>query len=276
MKTSLPHTALPTRLLRLSCMAWRFLTGFSLLTFRYKSLSREQQILITRRWCRQFLRSLGLELKVSGQVPQDFPGNTLLVSNHVSWLDIIALAAYTPPRFVAKMEIRHWPIIGWMVARGGTLFIDRTNRRDAGRVNQIMAASLRQGDCLCVFPEGTTTTGHHILPFKSSLFESAILAGSTVQPVSIRYLDEHGELTSAPTYAGETTFWQSLCRMLKLHRITIELHYGQPLVSGREPLLTRFELAEAARHDIAANLRKSPDTPDTQAKTAADPQVEVR
>ncbi|WP_208108331.1 lysophospholipid acyltransferase family protein [Paludibacterium purpuratum] len=275
MKTHLPLTAAPTRLLRLFCMCWRFLIGFTILTFRYPRLSREQQIAAISRWCKQFLSSLALEARVTGQLPEVFPGNTLLVSNHVSWLDIIALAAFTPPRFVAKKEIRSWPVVGWMIARGGTLFIDRGNRRDAGRVNQIMAESLKQGDCLCVFPEGTTTTGHHLLPFKSSLFESAILANSTVLPITLRYLDEHGNLTAAPSYAGETTFWQSLTRLLKLRKIIVEIHYGQPLVSGREPLLTRFELSEAARHDIAVNLKQSPDTPDTQAKTTADPQVEA-
>jgi 1-acyl-sn-glycerol-3-phosphate acyltransferase len=256
-------------------MGWHFLIGFSILALRYTKLTPEQQSAVASRWCRKLLSTLALELRVTGHVPQAFPRNTLLVSNHVSWLDIIALAAYTPPRFVAKKEIRDWPVIGWMVARGGTLFIDRTNRRDASRVNQMMAESLRQGDCLCVFPEGTTTTGHHLLPFKSSLFESAVLADSTVMPVTLRYLDERGVLTTAPSYAGDTTFWQSLSSLLRLRKVIVEMHYGQPLASGCEPLLTRFELSEAARHEIATHLKQSPDTPDIQAKTADDPQVEA-
>ncbi|MBV8647822.1 lysophospholipid acyltransferase family protein [Paludibacterium sp.] len=271
----MPHTTLPTRLCRLARMGWRFLIGFSILAFRYTRLSPAQQTAVTTRWCRQLLATLALEVRVSGQLPATQPGNTLLVSNHVSWLDIIALAAYTPPRFVAKREIRGWPVIGWMVARGGTLFIDRTNRRDASRVNQVMAESLRRGDCLCVFPEGTTTTGHHLLPFKSSLFESALLAGSMVQPVTLRYLDERGEVTTAPSYAGDTTFWQSLASLLKLRKVVVEVHYGQPLTAGQEPLMTRFELSEAARHDIAGHLKQWLDTPDTQARTAGDPQVEA-
>jgi 1-acyl-sn-glycerol-3-phosphate acyltransferase len=264
---------MPVRCLRLIRLGLHFLRGFLVLTFRYPRLSRDMKSEVARNWSRKFLTALALELRVSGHVPNGQAENTLLVSNHVSWLDIIALASCTPPRFVAKQEIRSWPLIGWMVNRGGTLFIDRSNRRDASRVNQVMANALTEGDCLCVFPEGTTTNGHVLLPFKSSLFESAVLAHSTVLPVALRYVDELGQLTSAPAYAGNTTFWQSLGRLLRLRRIIVEVHFGAPLTAGHEPLLTRFELAEAARHDIATQLSLSPDRPDTAMQTASDPQA---
>jgi 1-acyl-sn-glycerol-3-phosphate acyltransferase len=277
LKTDLPQTSVLTRCARLLRLGLHFLTGFAILTFRYPHMTRDTRSEITRAWSRHFLATLALDLRTSGHIPSRAQAeNTLLVSNHVSWLDIIALASCTPPRFVAKQEIRRWPIVGWMTHRGGTLFIDRSNRRDASRVNQVMAQALREGDCLCVFPEGTTTTGHHLLPFKSSLFESAVLAGSTVIPVTLRYVDEAGHITSAPAYAGETTFWQSLSRLLRLRRVTVEVHYGAPLVAGREPLLTRFELAEAARHDISTQLSLLPGRPDTAMQTADDPQAEAQ
>jgi len=224
-------------------MGLHFFRGFCILALRYPGFSREQKSLATRTWSRHLLTVLAIELRTSGNPPEPDPRNTLLVSNHISWLDIIALASCSGTRFIAKKEIHHWPFIGWMAHRGGTLFIDRTNRRDASRVNQQMADALRSGDCLTVFPEGTTSTGLALLPFKSSLFESAVLADSTVQPVTIRYLNEHGQHTSAPSYAGQTTVWQSLGRLLRLRKMVVELHYGAPLHAGHEPYLTRFELA---------------------------------
>lgn len=276
LKTDLPQTSLLVRGARLLKMGLSFLMGLYILTFHYPRLSREKRSQVSQAWSRGFLSALAIDLRVSGQLPRRPAENTLIVSNHVSWLDIIALASCTPPRFVAKQEIRRWPLVGWMVNRGGTLFIDRSNRRDASRVNQIMANALGEGDCLCVFPEGTTTTGHVLLPFKSSLFESALLAHSQVIPVALRYVDERGQLTSAPAYAGETTFWQSLGRLLRLRRVTVEVHFGAPLIAGEEPLLTRFELAEAARHDIAAHLSLSPGKPDTAMQTVGDPQAEAQ
>lgn len=257
-------------------MGLHFFTGFLILSTRYPRMSREARAEATRLWSLKLLRVLAIELRVAGSTPETFQHNTLLVSNHISWLDIIALAACTPTRFIAKKEIRHWPIIGWMAHIGGTLFIDRSNRRDASRVNGHMAEALKNGDCLAVFPEGTTSTGAALLPFKSSLFESAILAQSTVQPVTIRYLDQHGQHTAAPSYAGETTFWESLSRMLHLKNMTVELHYGAKLSAGSEPLITRFELAEAARHEIVAGLKQLPDRQDTVAQTAVCPPVEAQ
>lgn len=276
LKTEPTQTPSLIRAWRLARFCLQFLRGFAILIFHYRGRPREHQADTARRWSRGVLAALSLELRITGTPPQGFPRNTLVVSNHVSWLDIIALACCTPPLFVAKKEIRGWPVVGWMVARGGTLFIDRTNRRDASRVNHHMAEALAGGECLCVFPEGTTTTGHELLPFKSSLFESAVLAGSTVQPVAIRYLDEHGRITSAPSYAGDTTFWQSLGLLLRQRRIVVELHYCQPLPAGGNALATRFELSEAARGEIAAGLRQLPDRRGTAEKTVADPQAAVQ
>jgi 1-acyl-sn-glycerol-3-phosphate acyltransferase len=257
-------------------MGLHFFTGFVILNTRYAHLSHEGRANATRLWSLKLLKVLGIELRVSGSRPDTFQHNTLLVSNHISWMDIIALASCTPTRFIAKKEIRHWPIIGRMAHVGGTLFIDRSNRRDASRVNRHMAEALQNGDCLAVFPEGTTSTGQTLLPFKSSLFESAVLANSIVQPVTIRYLDDQGEHTAAPSYAGETTFWQSLSRLLQLRHMTVELYYGNKLIAGSEPLLTRFELAEAARHEIATGLKQLPGTPDIPEQIAVCPPSEVQ
>jgi 1-acyl-sn-glycerol-3-phosphate acyltransferase len=237
--------------------------GLFVLVTRYRRLPMMTRAEVARDWSRTMLRILGIRVNVHGTPPGLYPPNTLLVSNHISWLDIMVLCSCTMTRFVAKKEIRSWPIIGWMTNAGGTLFIDRSNRRDASRINRQMADALLAGDCMAVFPEATTSDGLGLLPFKASLFESALLAGSTVQPVSIRYLDEHGVQTTAPSYAGNTVMRESLCRLLRLRRITVELTFGTPLVAGSGAYANRTMLAQAAQAEVAAGLSLTPGRHDT-------------
>ncbi|HJV06245.1 MAG TPA: lysophospholipid acyltransferase family protein [Chromobacteriaceae bacterium] len=269
--TTTPYLVRLTRLCRLGLHLTR---GILIVATRYKRLAQPERAVVTRRWSAQLLKILGISLKVNGLNPGFYPPNTLLVANHVSWLDIFVLNSVTVSRFVAKREIRDWPVIGWLVQVGGTLFIDRSNRRDACRVNQQLAEALAKGGCMAVFPEATTSDGRGLLPFKSSLFEAALLAKGTVQPVALRYQLPDGELTTAAAYAGDTTFWQSLSQMLAVPAMEVELTYGQPLKAGINGLDNRFQLSELARLEISKSLRLPlPDTPDTVAKTAADPQA---
>ncbi|WP_230370232.1 lysophospholipid acyltransferase family protein [Paludibacterium denitrificans] len=196
--TTTPYLVRLTRLCRLGLHLTR---GILIVATRYKRLAQPERAVVTRRWSAQLLKILGISLKVNGLNPGFYPPNTLLVANHVSWLDIFVLNSVTVSRFVAKREIRDWPVIGWLVQVGGTLFIDRSNRRDASRVNQQLAEALAKGGCMAVFPEATTSDGRGLLPFKSSLFEAALLAKGTVQPVALRYQLPDGELTTAAAYA---------------------------------------------------------------------------
>ncbi len=276
LNTPLKTTSFATRATRLTLMGIHFLYGFWLLAFRYRKLSQPAKVKLARAWSSRMLKVLGIDIVLKGAWPGDYPPNTLMVANHISWLDIFALSSQTMTRFVAKMEIRHWPVVGWLVNAGGTLFIDRTNRRDASRVNQVMADALTSGDCMAVFPESTTTEGDVLLPFKSSLFESAVLAGSQVVPVTLRYLDANDQPTPAPSYAGDTTFRESLAAILRLQVIRVEVTFGQPLKAGTPPYDSRFALADAARRQIATALKLSHDTPDTAAISPLDPQVELQ
>jgi 1-acyl-sn-glycerol-3-phosphate acyltransferase len=257
-------------------MGLHLFRGLLILTLRYPRLSPLQRGALCRRWSGKMLDVFAIELRISGSVPQPDAHNTLLVCNHISWLDVIVLASCCTTRYIAKKEIRRWPLIGWMTELGGTLFIDRGNRRDASRMNRHMAHALQGGDCLTVFPEGTTTDGHHLLPFKSSLFESAIMATSTVQPVAIRYLDQQGGITSAPSYAGNTTLWQSLCGLLRLRKIIVELHFCKPLHTEGAHFHSRFALSAAARHEIERAFTPATDRPGTAAKSPAGPPVAAR
>ena len=125
-----------------------------------------------QRWSAGLLQILAVRLCVSGMPPAG--GAVLVVGNHVSWLDIFAINAIHPARFVAKAEVRRWPLIGWLCARGGTLFIDRARRHHTRDINAVMAKAMQDGEAFAVFPEGTTTHGDVVLPFHPSLLQPAL------------------------------------------------------------------------------------------------------
>lgn len=247
-------TALPVRALRLARLALHVFRGVVAVGTRYPRLSQPARAVITQRWSRQLLRILAIKVKVSGTPPGVYPAHTLVVANHVSWLDIFALNSVTVSRFVAKKELRDWPVAGFLVKNAGTLFIDRANRRDASRVNQQLAQALQDGGCMAVFPEATTSDGRGMLPFKASLFEAARLAGATVQPVAIRFTTPGGQFCDAAAYAGDTTFWQSLRQILRTRAMVVELHYAEAIPQGATAEQTRFALSETSRQRIAGAL----------------------
>lgn len=161
----------------------------------------------TRRWSAAFLRLLGVQLQTLG-APR--PGAKLIVANHVSWLDILAIDAVEPARFVSKAEVRHWPLFGRIAVATGTLFIERERARDALRVVHQMAAALQAGDTLAVFPEGTTSDGRALLPFHANLLQAAIATATPVQPVALRFSDATHAISPAVEFVGATTLLQSV------------------------------------------------------------------
>lgn len=265
---AIKHTNYLVRGWRLARLGFHLAHGLWLAATRLGRLSHHDRSWEIQRWSKRLLRLLGLQLEIHGQPPGFCPPNMLVVANHISWMDIFALNCVTVSHFVAKQEIRTWPFIGWLVASAGTLFIDRTNRRDASRINEHLARALENGSCMAVFPEATTSEGDVLLPFKASLFESALLAKSSVQPVAIRYEDIEGNRTQAASYAGDTTFMQSLYAIVRQPRIKVTLHFAAPLQAELYP--SRFALSEAARQEVASRLTLSPSSAGTGQKTPAD------
>ncbi len=133
---------------------------------------------------RLLCKLLGVKLAVDGIPPT---GATLLVANHVSWLDIPVLSALLPVSFVAKREVGTWPLFGWMAKLQRTVFVNRENRHSTGNKRNEIAARLQQGDCLVLFPEGTSSDGGHVLPFKSSYFGAVEGLDIPVVPITISY-----------------------------------------------------------------------------------------
>ena len=151
---------------------------------RMQPAQRHEQV---RLWSRSMLEVLDIGLTVRGLPPRHGP--VLLVANHISWLDILVIHAAVYCRFVAKSEVRHWPLIGTLATGAGTLYIERDSRRDALRVVHHMADSLKAGDVLAVFPEGTTSDGVSLLPFHGNLVQAAISTQAPVQPVALKFTD---------------------------------------------------------------------------------------
>ena len=166
-----------------------------------------------------------MELEVRGE--PGLRGPVLMVANHISWLDIPVLHAARYCRFISKSDVRDWPIVGTLATAAGTLYIERTSRRDALRVVQRMGEALEEREVLAVFPEGTTGDGRVLLPFHANLLQAAIATNAPVQPVGLRFVDKaSGEISYAPSYIGDETLVGSIWRTLIAPRIVAVVHYG--------------------------------------------------
>ncbi len=196
------------------------------------------------------LSAVGVEVRVRGARPL-VTGPVLLVANHVSWIDVQAIGTVAAARFVAKSEVRAWPIVGAMAARLGTVFLRRNHRRDAMRVKNLLAKLLVTGERIVVFPEGTTTDGRGVGPFYAALLQAAIDAAIPVQPVAIRHVEADGTPSAAAAFVDDLTFMTSLGRVLTRPRLVTELVFGPPMWSADQ---TRRELAARCRAFIAAEL----------------------
>lgn len=195
-------------------------------------------------WCKNLLAAFNLQISSHGHIPAKNIQltTTMFVANHVSWSDIHAINSIITLRFIAKSEIKNWPVFGYLVNRANTLFIDRSKKRDAKRTIDIAVQSLQAGDNLCLFPEGTTTDGTILHPFKSSLIQAAIEAKASIRPVAIRYPHPGGGVNIDVAYAGETTLMQSMQKILSQKQPVIELHFLEPIASEEVARQDRREL----------------------------------
>ncbi len=210
---------------------------------------REKKI---QTWSRKLLGICGVNVVLAAPRHAGINGHALIVSNHVSWLDIFVINSLYPCRFVAKSDIRDWPLIGWLCEKTGTIFIARGRQRDVRRIYQNLVEWLKQGERIAFFPEGTTASQGAMLPFHSNLFEAAIEAGVPLQPCALRYVDAQGRLHHAADFVGEMSFMQSVCAILKARGMTAELAFlPQISTDGAH----RRELAVQARDAIQSTLQ---------------------
>ncbi|RZU02375.1 lysophospholipid acyltransferase family protein [Rivibacter subsaxonicus] len=219
-----------------------------LLVFPRVSIERRQHHV--QWWAAKMLRMLGMRLEVAG-VPRP-GGGTLVTANHISWLDIMAIHAVCPQaRFVSKADVKAWPLINKLVDSAGTLYIERERRRDAMRLVHDVAAVLKAGDVVAVFPEGTTSDGRGLLPFHANLLQAAIAVGVPVQPVALRYRDAVNAVSPAAMFVGETTLAQSMWMIARGRDLVVRVEW-LPAQGSRHA--DRRALAELLRREIGSAL----------------------
>lgn len=188
---------------------------------------------------------LGIDLDIRGPQPS---AGCLLVANHVSWLDIFVINAAWPAAFISKAEVRDWPVFGWLATRNETVFLRRGSRGHARVVNGEIAALLRNGQHVALFPEGTTTDGSFVHPFHGALLQPAIDAGATIQPIAIAYRLPDGRYTRAPAYDGDVSLGASLQAIIAERRIHARLVVTDSLPTAAMP--DRKQLSQLARNAI--------------------------
>jgi 1-acyl-sn-glycerol-3-phosphate acyltransferase len=190
--------------------------------------------------CRELAQGLGVEVVVDGRVP----ASGLVVANHLGFLDIIALAASGPCVFVAKREVARWFLAGAMARQCGTVFVDRERRSGVVSASAGMRKVLEAGVRVVVFPEGTSSEGGQVLPFRSALLQAALDARVMVTPCGIFYRDSYGNPLRDVTYCGEKSLGQSLSALVARRMTRVHLAFGSPL------------RAEVSRAELAADLHR--------------------
>lgn len=244
-------TSLLTRVVRSLRLFIHICRGLLTAALVLPFVSPRKRDVIIRNWSRQLLQVFNIRLVTHGHVPHINTAGIMFVANHVSWIDIYAINAVRTVRFIAMAEIRQWPIFGWLAAQANTLFTDRARRQDAARMVEITAQSLRNGDCLCYFPEGTTTHGNTLKPFKNSLLQAAIQVEAKVWPLAIHYPGSDGRSNTALSYAN-LSLLQSVRKVLSQPAPMVEIFFGEPIETGGRD---RREISSQARLFISRSLR---------------------
>jgi 1-acyl-sn-glycerol-3-phosphate acyltransferase len=200
-------------------------------------------------WLKRFSAIMNLDVVMEGELPQQ---GTFLVSNHISWLDIIVIGQYLPAYFVAKSDILSWPIIGYLSKQGGTVFIRRGDKKHIKATTEKMVWILKQSNNIIAFPEGTTTQGDDVLGFHASLFQPALLTKSAIQPVALQY---HGLAKQQAPFIGDDDFLPHLIKMLSLDKIEVRVSF-LPVIksSGRDRLSASVEAREMIAQEISRGI----------------------
>lgn len=236
------------RLLRLCC---HLLAGLATCAVIFPWLSSGQRSARIQHWSARLVAICGIRIDVRYVDGAQVAPTALMVANHISWLDIFVINSICPSRFVAKSDIRSWPLIGWLSAKTGTIFIARGRVREVRRIFEHLVASLRAGQCVAFFPEGGTAAQGALLPFHANLFEAAIDAKVPVQPYALRYVNASGHLEPAADFVGNTTFVQSVLNIIRARGMTVQLFVLPEIATAT---VHRRELAQAAQSAIASAL----------------------
>lgn len=200
-----------------------------------------------RAWSWLMVRIFGMRVHLFGT---PLPGAALFVANHVSWIDITLLHSQRVVGFVAKAEIARWPVVGWLAARGGTIFHHRGDNESLHGVMHQMLQRLQDGLAIGVFPEGRTNHGREVGIFHARIFQPAVLAGVPSQPVALKY-GERGSAQTTIAFKPRENFMQNFWRLLGEPVRTVEVHFLEPVLVSEDG---RRRMAEVSRERIMAAM----------------------
>jgi 1-acyl-sn-glycerol-3-phosphate acyltransferase len=224
------------------------LTEFALAAINYarwcgRNAPASQRAIWLQRSSRRVLRVLNTQIRASGTIPK----SGLLVSNHLSYLDILVISSVTPSMFVAKREVASWPLFGFFAKIGGTLFVDRERRTRVGHTTNEIDAALKNGALVVLFPEGTSSDGQTVRPFKSSLLEPATHQTNALFASHVQYQLEDGDVGEEVCYwRDEHTLVPHLLNLLSKKNVRAEVRFTQM----REASSDRKELAKQLHSEI--------------------------
>lgn len=276
--------------LRIAVLLLHLLVGLAIALGVFPWQTQRRRNPTIRAWSRLLLAICGARLRVTGvaldaQVARtgmaDWALGRLLLANHISWIDVFAIHAAVPSRFVAKSEIRRWPLLGWLVTLVGTLYIERGRRHAVAAINHRVRDCLKAGETVAVFGEGTTTDGTELLPFHSNLVAPALEAGCEVWPVALRYT-ERNQPSRAAAFVGDMELVTSLWNIVVARGLVIEVAFLPPIDTTGDD--NRHQVAHATERAIAAHLglpapsrhgravnRPAPETADSRPGSASAP-----
>ena len=242
--------------LRLLWLGLHFIFGLSLLfVYRFRWGKQwfytEHGAQATQQWMRQGCRILNLKVQVNGWASSS---SAMLVANHISWLDIVVIAAATPVTFVSKLDLKGWPIIGVLAKFSGTLFIKRGSLFSMHETLTNIVDVLNLGRKMIFFPEGTTTIGLDVKKFHSGLFETASIANCSVQPVAISYFRDGEPDRKVAPYVDDDHFLMHLWQLLFHGRLYLQIDFLDEIYPEK---YDRRELAKACRTRITEVLEAS-------------------
>jgi 1-acyl-sn-glycerol-3-phosphate acyltransferase len=241
------HLNLVRFIARAPLVALWVLTGLLIIGFFFPWVGLKGRLWLKKTWSWILLSLCGLRVVIHGQAQTTGP--VLWAVNHVSWLDIFVLNVVRSTAFVAKQEIRHWPLIGWLAAGADTIFIERGFRHAVHRVGQAMQKRFDRGQAVGLFPEGTTSDGFDVLSFYGNLFEPGRRADVVIQPVALIYFHQN-ERSALPAFIGEESLMENLWRVLGATGISVHLNFLAPIPDQEGQKPPRAALARQAREAI--------------------------
>ncbi|WP_071057796.1 1-acyl-sn-glycerol-3-phosphate acyltransferase [Pelistega sp. MC2] len=224
----------------------------------YAWLGKTQKEWVLSNWSKLLMSTTGVRITQEGQPIMGGP--VMLTANHVSWIDIFIINSQRATSFIAKSEIRQWPVIGWLVAAVGTIFIQRGSRQAVIDINAGMADYFKENTCIGLFPEGTTSDGFTVLHMFSGLLEGAMNARVPIQPVALLFTYK-GKRSGRVAFVGEQTLVANIWVLLSSKDVGVTVRFLPPITqAGEEVLIPRQELADKIRERLLQEVDVSMQT----------------